>query len=267
MIPVQDNVFWVWALHAFPNWHNHNFSAYSLVSTLESNHSNLSREGQIENADSGTRRWDARYRIHSAELDTYTSFLNSGRLGPWVKHINHGKQRVRKFKIFFFLWTGWADHFLLSWNAFPKFLCNWNLNLSLNPAWRSYLKYYHTSHQKTTIRQRRALGSQTSFPGRSHQLHWAGFPSTSQVTEGFGWDRKGRLVLKVSVLMRKFRVVAPDWERPFSSRRVFNLKAWSRLMWRARGWEAAFEITPRYRPRIKARRSIPPPTLFLVVSK
>lgn len=164
--------------------------------------------------------------------------------------------------------------FLLDWNAFSKFLCSWNLSLSVNPAWRAYLKCYHTSQQKTTVRQRKALGSQISFPVGCCQLLWAGFPSTSQVTESFGLDRKGRLVLKVSLLMRKFTVVAPNWESPFTSRRVFNLKdwqctlhCWSRLMWRGRGWEAAFEITPRYRQRIKGQQRIPPPALFLVVSK
>lgn len=143
--------------------------------------------------------------------------------------------------------------FLLNWNAFPKFLSSWHLNLSLNPASSAYEKCYDTARHKSTVRQWKALRSQTGFADGCRQLHWAGSPSTSQVTESFGPDRRGRLVLKVSLLMRKFTVVAPSWESPFTSCRVFNLKnwqwalhSWSQLMWRGRGWEAAFEITPRY---------------------
>lgn len=85
---------------------------------------------------------------------------------------------------------------------------------------------------------------------------------------------KGRLVLKVSLLMRKFTAVASNWESPFTSCIVFHLRNWqwalhhwSWLMCQGRGWEAAFEITAHYRWRIKAEHRIPLLVLLLVVSK
>lgn len=84
---------------------------------------------------------------------------------------------------------------------------------------------------------------------------------------GRGSDTNGRLILEVSVLMRKFTVVAPNWESPFTSCRVFDLRnwqwawhCWSQLMCRGTGWEAAFEIMACYHQCITAQHSVPAAT-------